>query len=224
MNALRTARLELRPMDEGDLDALVELDGFAEVRDAVDPFNEHIPDDPVARREYERRFLHPAGYLAAIELATGRFLGWVQLVADRDREAEAGGAGEAGRAGGGGAAEAGGAGAGGASRAVGATGPAGTGAQARAPTEVEIGYRLRPDAWGRGFATEGAAALLADALSRPDVMRVYAHALVSNPGSIRVMEKIGMTYAGLWTYMGLEGAEYEALPGTGPRSAPAKRP
>jgi hypothetical protein len=33
-----------------------------------------------------------------------------------------------------------------------------------------------------------------------------------------------MTYAGLWTYMGLEGAEYEAWPGTGPRSAPAKRP
>lgn len=178
MNAIRTARLELRPMDDGDLDALVELDGFPEVREAIDPFNEHIPDDPVARREYERRFLAPAGYLAAIEVATGRFLGWFELVADRDL----------------------------------------------APTEVELGYRFRPDAWGQGFATEGAAALLADALSRPGVTRVYAHALLSNPGSIRVMQKIGMTYAGLWTYMGLEGAEYEALPRTGPRSAPAKRP
>ena len=70
----------------------------------------------------------------------------------------------------------------------------------------------------------GAAALLADALSRPDVTRVYAHALLSNPGSIRVMQKIGMTYAAPWSYRGVPGAEYEARPGTGPLSAPAKRP
>jgi RimJ/RimL family protein N-acetyltransferase len=182
-------------MDEDDLDALVELDGFDEVREAIDPFGEHIPADPAARREYERRFLHPAGYLAAIEHATGRFLGWFQLQTDRERAGGAGG-----------------------------VWTTAADASALEPTEVEIGYRLRPDAWGEGFATEGAAALLAAALQRPDVMRVYAHALLSNPGSIRVMEKIGMSYAGLWTYRGLEGAEYEALPGTGPRSAPAKRP
>jgi RimJ/RimL family protein N-acetyltransferase len=186
MTTIATARLELRPMDEGDLDALVELDGFAEVREAIDPFGEHVPLDRLARREYERRFLHPAGYLAAIERATGRFLGWFQLVADRDRAD-------------------------------------GSGTE-QEPTEVEIGYRLRPDAWGQGFASEGAAALLADALSRPDVVRVYAHALLSNAASIKVMEKIGMTYAAPWSYRGLPGAEYEALPGTGPRSAPAKRP
>jgi RimJ/RimL family protein N-acetyltransferase len=171
-------------MDEGDLDALVELDGFEEVRQAIDPFAEHIPDDPAERREYERRFLPPAGYLAAIELATGRFLGWFQLQDDRGL-------------------------------ALGA---------ARARTQIELGYRFRPDAWGQGFASEGAAALLAAALERPEVERVYAHALLSNRGSIRVLEKIGMTYARPWTYRGLEGAEYEALPGTGPRSAPAKRP
>jgi RimJ/RimL family protein N-acetyltransferase len=172
---LRTERLELRRMDEGDLDALVQLNAFEEVRSAIDPFSEHIPADPAQRREYERRFLHPAGYLAAIDLATGRFLGWFQLQDERGLA---------------------------------------LGAQAEsARTAVEIGYRLRPDAWGQGFATEGAVALLADALGRPEVVRVYAHALLSNPGSIRVMEKIGMTYAGPWSYRGLEGAEYEALPG-----------
>ena len=65
-----------------------------------------------------------------------------------------------------------------------------------APGERELGYRLHPDTWGEGYATEGAAALLRDAFARPGVTRVYAHSLLANPGSIRVMEKIGMTYAG----------------------------
>jgi RimJ/RimL family protein N-acetyltransferase len=181
-------------MVEDDLDALVELDGFDAVREAIDPFDEHIARDRAARREYERKFLHPAGYLAAIELATGRFLGWFQLAADRDR--------------------------------TGALADASaSGGAVLEPTAVEIGYRFRPDAWGLGFASEGAAALLADALTRPDVVRVYAHALLSNGASIGVMRKIGMTYAAPWSYRGLPGAEYEAWPaGAGPRSAPAKRP
>jgi RimJ/RimL family protein N-acetyltransferase len=177
-------------MDEGDLDALVELDAFEEVRSAIDPFAEHIPDDPGERREYERRFLQPAGYLAAIEPATGRFLGWFQVQDERGLALGA-------RAG--------------ADARAGAPDPADA-AASPALTEVEIGYRFRPDTWGQGFATEGAAALLADALGRPEVVRVYAHALLSNRGSIRVLEKIGMTYAGPWSYRGLEGAEYEALP------------
>jgi RimJ/RimL family protein N-acetyltransferase len=238
VTTLRTERLELRPMDADDLGALVELDGFEEVRSAIDPFSEHIPLDPGERREYERRFLHPNGYLAAIDLATGRFLGWFQLQDDRDR---AGGAAASARAADAGAATARDADAGAPTAGAGDAGAAT--ARARAvgggerlvagvvSTEVEIGYRLRPDAWGQGFATEGGAALLAEALSRPDVSRVYAHALLSNSASIRVMQKIGMTYAGPWSYRGLEGAEYEAVPGvwravpgTGPRSAPAKRP
>jgi RimJ/RimL family protein N-acetyltransferase len=217
---MRTARLEIRPMDENDLDALVELDGFEEVRSAIDPFNEHIPSDPVTRREYERRFLHPAGFLAAIERETGRFLGWFQLEADRARAA-ASGPGGAG-ASGGGAAAASGPGAAAARSGPGESVPCGPGAAAASGpgatgpdlvrTEVEVGYRFRPDAWGRGFATEGAAALLEDTLSRPDVTRVYAHVLLSNGASIRVMEKIGMSYVGPWSYRGLEGAEYEARP------------
>jgi RimJ/RimL family protein N-acetyltransferase len=161
---VETARLHLRPLAAEDLDALVELDGFAAVRAAVDPFSEQIPDDPAARREYERRLLARAGFTAAVERASGRLMGWFQV------EPAAG-----------------------------------------APGEIELGYRLRPDAWGQGYASEGAAALLADALARPGVRRVYAHALLSNLASIRVMEKIGMTYAGPWAYKGLPGAEYEAL-------------
>ena len=110
-------------------------------------------------------------------------------------------------------------------RSSGVAGAAGPRGAVLEPTAVEIGYRFRPDAWRQGFASEGAAALLADALSRPDVVRVYAHALLSNGASIGVMRKIGMTYAAPWSYRGLPGAEYEAWPaGAGPRSAPAKRP
>ena len=160
-----TERLELRPISEEDLDGLVELDGFEAVRDAIDPFGEHIPADPAERRAYERRLVGHPGFVAAVERASGRLLGWFQVE----------------------------------------MGSAGSG-------ELELGYRLRPDAWGTGLATEGAAALLADALGRPEVTRVYAHALHSNPASLRVMEKIGMRYAGPWEYKGLPGAEYEALP------------
>ena len=161
---MRTARLEMRPLVASDLDALVELDGFPEVREAIDPFGEHIPEDPVKRREYERRFVDNPGYVAAVERSTGRVvIGWFQCELADD----------------------------------------GSG-------ELELGYRLRPDRWGQGLATEGARALLADALARPDVTRIYAHALLSNPGSLRVMDKIGMTYARPWEYRGLPGAEYEA--------------
>jgi RimJ/RimL family protein N-acetyltransferase len=160
-----TARLELRQLRDEDLNALVELDGFEEVRETIDPFGEHIPLDATERREYERRFVGNAGFLGAVERATGRLLGWFQVEPALD----------------------------------------GSG-------DIELGYRLRPDAWGQGFATEGAAALLEDALARPEVTRVYAHALYSNPASLRVMEKIGMRYAGPWEYKGLPGAEWEAVP------------
>jgi RimJ/RimL family protein N-acetyltransferase len=160
---VQTSRLDLRPIAEADLDALVELDGFAEVREAVDPFGEHIPDDVEARRAYEARLVDRAGFLAAVERASGRVVGWFQFEESPD----------------------------------------GSG-------EIELGYRLRPDVWGQGLASEGARALVAEATSRGDVSRVYAHALLTNPGSIRVMKNAGMTYAGPWAYRGLPGAEYEA--------------
>jgi RimJ/RimL family protein N-acetyltransferase len=165
---VQTPRLELRPIVEEDVDALAELDALAEVRAAIDPFGEHLPEDPAALRAYERRLVGDPGFLAAVERETGAVVGWFQF-----QETE-------GRAG-----------------------------------ERELGYRLHPAVWGRGYATEGARALLDDAFRRPDVTRVFAHSLLDNPGSIRVMEKIGMTYAGPWSYRGLPGAEYEALPPAG---------
>jgi RimJ/RimL family protein N-acetyltransferase len=59
-------------------------------------------------------------------------------------------------------------------------------------SDLELGYRLRRAAWGRGLATEAAAALVRLALADPEVSCVVAAALVTNRASWRVMEKVGM--------------------------------
>ena len=88
------------------------------------------------------------------------------------------------------------------------------------PGERELGYRLRPDAWGQGYATEGAAALLRDAFARPGIARVYAHSLLDNPASIRVMrEDRHDLRRPVVLPAGCPGAEYEALAPSGDRPA-----
>jgi RimJ/RimL family protein N-acetyltransferase len=62
------------------------------------------------------------------------------------------------------------------------------------PAEVELGYRLRRAAWGRGHATEGARALIDLGFSTLGVARVTANTYQDNLGSRRVMEKAGMTH------------------------------
>nr|WP_230322852.1 GNAT family N-acetyltransferase [Cellulomonas hominis] len=61
--------------------------------------------------------------------------------------------------------------------------------------EVELGYRLRRAAWGRGYATEVSSALLARAFTDLDVRVVWGATMALNRPSQRVMEKAGMTVA-----------------------------
>ncbi len=60
----------------------------------------------------------------------------------------------------------------------------------------DIGYVLRRDAWGRGYATEAAAGLLEFGLRVLGLHRVWATCHVDNAGSARVLEKIGMRREG----------------------------
>ncbi|MFD3219558.1 GNAT family N-acetyltransferase [Staphylococcus saprophyticus] len=55
----------------------------------------------------------------------------------------------------------------------------------------EIGWRLIPEVWGNGFATEGAAAVLKYAKEQ-GIEEVYAFTSENNEASRKVMEKIGM--------------------------------
>jgi RimJ/RimL family protein N-acetyltransferase len=65
-------------------------------------------------------------------------------------------------------------------------------ARGAAPGEVELGYRLRRQAWGRGYATEGSRALIRAGFTEFGVQRVTAEAMAANTSSRRVMEKAGL--------------------------------
>jgi RimJ/RimL family protein N-acetyltransferase len=61
---------------------------------------------------------------------------------------------------------------------------------------VEIGWRLARPLWGRGYATEGARAALAFGFEKVGLAEIVSFAVTANLRSIRVMEKIGMRFAG----------------------------
>jgi len=58
--------------------------------------------------------------------------------------------------------------------------------------ELEIGWRLREDAWGRGFAGEAAAACLGHAFEALGAARVVSVTVAGNRASWTLMERLGM--------------------------------
>lgn len=58
---------------------------------------------------------------------------------------------------------------------------------------VEIGWRLIPEAWGGGYAAEGATAALSWGFANLDVPEIIAFTARSNLKSQAVMRRIGMT-------------------------------
>ena len=147
---LETERLILRRFTEDDVDSLVDLDSDPEVmryisggpatpREEIE--RDHIPAYLAYYQQYEGY-----GFWAAVEKATGSFLGWFHF-----RPAP------------------------------------GT------PTdEPELGYRLRRSAWGKGYGTEGARALIRKGFTELGVRRVVAFTYGDHHASRRVMEKAGM--------------------------------
>ena len=147
---LETDRLVLRRFTVADTDNLVNLDADPDVMRFV------TGGISTSREEIQMEFL-PAflayyqryegyGFWAAIEKATGEFLGWFHFRPRPDA----------------------------------------------APGEVELGYRLRKSAWGKGYATEGSRALIHKGFTEFGVQRVTAEAMAVNQASRRVMEKAGL--------------------------------
>ncbi|MEM7215070.1 MAG: GNAT family N-acetyltransferase [Pseudomonadota bacterium] len=59
--------------------------------------------------------------------------------------------------------------------------------------EIEIGWRLAPRFWARGFATESAKRLLEFGFREFDFPEIVSFAVENNFKSVAVMERIGMT-------------------------------
>ncbi len=60
----------------------------------------------------------------------------------------------------------------------------------------ELGYWLGVDAWGRGFATEAARAVVDAAFETRPIAHIAATARIANPASRNVLEKCGFVWQG----------------------------
>lgn len=66
--------------------------------------------------------------------------------------------------------------------------------EAHFPPCVEIGWRLKKDYWGQGYATEGAKLCLEFGFNQLQLKEIVSFTAQVNTRSRRVMEKLGMTH------------------------------
>jgi RimJ/RimL family protein N-acetyltransferase len=143
---LETERLLLRRFAEADVDHLLALHNDPEVMRFIDGGGTTSREE--VEREYRERFAGD-GYWAAVEKATGEFVGWFGFHPTEGGD----------------------------------------------PGEVELGYRLKRSAWGKGYATEGSRAFIRKGFMELGVRRVWAQTMAVNLASRRVMEKAGLKHA-----------------------------
>ena len=76
---------------------------------------------------------------------------------------------------------------------------------------IEVGYRLLEAQWGKGLATEAAQAILSYAFEELQLPEVWSVAMEANQASIRVMEKLGLTYVERGRYYDTDCVCYRIL-------------
>ncbi len=165
---LQTDRLILREMTEDDAESLLALDSDPEVTRYIrshrftDPSSYRLEDTNAYRDRVRTTYLgyytkgKGHGYWAAVEKATGSFIGWFHLRPGLDYKF---------------AKEA-----------------------AYREGDLDLGYRFHKEFWGRGYATEGSRSLIEKAFTELGARRVVATALAANTASLRVMEKVGLSF------------------------------
>jgi RimJ/RimL family protein N-acetyltransferase len=176
---LETDRLVLRQFTQDDAQLLFDFNSDPDVIRYVGlhsptelrPYQEFIREKCLA---YYNRYA-TLGFWAAVEKATGQFIGWFHLRPALDYRF---------------ATEAG-----------------------YQQGDLDLGYRLRKSAWGKGYATEGAKALIEIALRQRNINRVVAATSIENVASQRVLEKVGLTPTSQFTLPGYERPvmKYELL-------------
>jgi RimJ/RimL family protein N-acetyltransferase len=74
--------------------------------------------------------------------------------------------------------------------------------------EAEIFYGLARHAWGHGYATEAGQVLIAAGINQTGLTRIIAPVNPENVRSIRVLEKIGMTFSHVTTTDAMYGVAH----------------
>ncbi len=77
---------------------------------------------------------------------------------------------------------------------------------------VDVGYRLLPEYWGRGLATEACRASVQFGFDVLKLDRIIGLVLADNAASVRVLEKVGMSLEGEISYDGQRVLRYSILP------------
>jgi ribosomal-protein-alanine N-acetyltransferase len=75
--------------------------------------------------------------------------------------------------------------------------------------EYDLGFRFFKKYWNMGYASETAKACLEIGLNKFKISLILGRAMKNNPSSIRVLEKIGMTYFKNFDFNGKEGVIYQ---------------
>lgn len=73
---------------------------------------------------------------------------------------------------------------------------------------TDIGWRLSPNYWGNGYATEGAQACLEFGFCESGLTEIYATATHSNTASLRVMQRLGMRHQSTFQHPKLDEANF----------------
>ncbi|NCT84984.1 MAG: GNAT family N-acetyltransferase [Comamonadaceae bacterium] len=84
---------------------------------------------------------------------------------------------------------------------------------------LEVGWRLRQDAWGQGYASEGARHMVGWAFDtlRPELLCAVCHQ--DNRASAAVMERLGMSYTGTGRWYDMDCKRYDVTAGQWAASA-----
>ncbi len=75
--------------------------------------------------------------------------------------------------------------------------------------EYDIGFRFFKAYWNQGFATETAKKCLEHGFEELNITRIVGRAMAANTASIKVLEKLGMTFKENFDFDGKEGVIYE---------------
>ncbi len=77
--------------------------------------------------------------------------------------------------------------------------------------EIDLGYRFKKEYWGKGYATEAAAASIKYGFKKLNLYAIVGRAEPENLASLAVLEKCGMTYIGEGEVDGYRAKTYEIL-------------